>query len=166
MTRLVLVGLPGTGKSTVAKALAARWGVEAIDTDDVLSLTLGRSAPTFLRDEGEEEFRRRELEVLLKALETEGVVSTGGGAVTLDEARRALRSETTFWLDCADEEILRRVAVGDRPLLEVDPVNALARLRAQRQPWYEEVSQVRIDSSGKLEEVVERVLDQMRRAHT
>ncbi len=161
MARLVLVGLPGTGKSTVARELASRWGVGVIDTDDAIASAVGRSVPDFLREAGEDEFRRREYETLLAALATDGVVATGGGSVTLAEARSSLAHATTYWLDCTDELILARVASGDRPLLGDDPKRALARLRTQREPWYRDVARVRIDTSGPLDEVVARVLSEV-----
>src|ERR1700722_17454023 len=69
VAHLVLVGLPGTGKTTLARALAERQHVEALDTDDVLTASVGVSAAQYLRDEGEERFRERELEALRSALE-------------------------------------------------------------------------------------------------
>lgn len=163
MARLVLVGLPGTGKSRVAKQLAARWGVGSLDTDDLVAAAAGCDVGAYLREMGEPEFRRRELEALLEALDTDSVVATGGGVVTIEEARKSLVREPTYWLDSTDEEILHHVGDVDRPLLGDRPAEALARLRAQRETWYREVSRARVESSGTLDEVVERVLDEMKR---
>lgn len=162
MARLVLVGLPGTGKTTVARELASRWGVAAIDTDDVLAAAVGRSVPDYLREVGEEHFRQREYEALVEALATDAVVATGGGSVTLAQARARLVDERTYWLDCADEKIVARVATGDRPLLGDDPSESIARLRAQRESWYREVATVRIDTSVSLDEVIDQVLERVK----
>jgi len=157
--RLVLVGLPGVGKTSLAEALAERWQVAARDTDDILATAVGTTAARYLRDEGEATYRARELDALRTALEESGdvVVATGGGIVTTPEARAILVEEFTLWLDCDDDVILARLGDVDRPLLAEDPSTALARLRAERAAFYDEVSRARVDTSAPLEDVVEHV---------
>lgn len=159
MGHLVLVGLPGVGKTTVARALIGRRHTQAVDTDDLLALAVGTSAAQYLRDEGESNFRARELEALQSALDEAGdtVIATGGGIVCTPAARAALADELTLWLDCDDEVILARLGDGDRPLLAANPVEGLARLRGEREAWYREVSRVRIDTSAPLDDVVAHV---------
>lgn len=159
MARLVLVGLPATGKTAVAKAVADAWHCAYVDTDALVAERLGCSAAQYLRRHGEAAFRDQELEALTEALRSEGVVATGGGIVTTARARVLLERERTYWLDCDVDLLMQRLGEDDRPLLTDDPRDALERLRAQRTPWYLEVSRVRIDASGTLEEVTERVLD-------
>lgn len=159
MARLVLVGLPGTGKTTVARALAVTWNCSVVDTDDELATAAGVPAAQFLREHGEAAFRERELEVLRAALGEATVVATGAGIVTTLAARELLANEQTIWLDCDDGELLTRVSDGDRPLLGVDHRGGLAALRAQRTGWYTEVSRERVDADGPLDEVVERVIE-------
>ena len=159
MARLILVGLPGVGKTTVAHSVAQRWECPVLDTDDVLSEEVGCAAPEFLRREGETRFRDRELEALRTALACDAVVATGGGIVSSEAARTLLGSQVTIWLDCTDDVILARVGDGDRPLLGEDPTTAVVRLRLARQHLYREVSRARVDASGTLEDVVQRVID-------
>jgi shikimate kinase len=157
--RLVLVGLPGVGKTTVARALAERWHTEAVDTDDVLASAVGAPAAQYLRDEGETKFRSRELEALRAVLDepSDAVIATGGGIVCSTEGRAALSEENTLWLDCEDDVILSRLGDGDRPLLVASPAEGLAQLRRERTAWYREVSRARIDTSVPLDEVVAQV---------
>lgn len=157
MARLVLVGLPGVGKTTVATALAASWRITSLDTDDLVSAAIGGSPADYLRAEGERAFREHELAALRAAIAVDAVVATGGGVVTTDEGRALLRGELTVWLDCPDDVLLERVRGGDRPLLGDEPAVALAALRAQRAPWYEEVASCRVDASGSPERVAESV---------
>ncbi|HUV57406.1 MAG TPA: shikimate kinase [Acidimicrobiales bacterium] len=157
MSRLVLVGLPGVGKSSVAQTMAQRWGCEWVDTDDVIARLVERSAADFLREAGEPAFRQQELLALYSSLGVDNVVATGGGVVTTPEGRRLLSEATTIWLDCADEVILSRIVDGDRPLLQGDPQGGLTRLRREREAWYRAVSLARIEASGTLEDVSTRI---------
>lgn len=153
MTRVVLIGLPGAGKTAVGAALAARWGCAFVDTDDLL----GVPAADLLRDEGEERFRDAEARALARALALDAVVATGGGVVTTPEAREALAGAPTVWLDADDATLVARCAGGDRPLLGGDPAAAIARLRGARDPLYALVARARVDAGGSLDEVADLV---------
>lgn len=158
MARLVLVGLPGAGKSTLARALADAWGCAAIDTDDVVALKVGTPVAQYLRVHGEAAFREKEFDALRDALSTDGVVATGAGVVTTSAARGLLKNEPTLWIDSDDETLLERVSDGERPLLGKDHRRGLVDLRVQRETWYRSSARARVDSSGPLDEVVRRIL--------
>ena len=157
MARAVLIGLPGSGKSTLARALAADWGCAVVDTDEVLSASVGCSAGEFLRTRGEDAFRREEVAALGAALAVDAVVATGGGAVVSPDARTLLAGELTVWLDCDDAVLLERLGESERPLLGADAASALVRLRAEREDWYRHVATLRIDSSGEIDEALARL---------
>jgi shikimate kinase len=159
VARLVLVGLPGAGKTTLAGVLGKRWGCEAIDTDEVIATYVGEPAAAYLRVHGEEAFRQRELEALRTSLQSDAVIATGAGVVTTAPARTLIAKETAVWLDCDDATLIVRVGSGERPLLGEDHAGALSRLRREREPWYEGVARVRIDASGTPDEVARRVLE-------
>ncbi len=161
MARLVLVGLSGAGKTTLAALLAQQWHCSAVDTDDLLALQTGEPADAYLREHGEEEFRRRELVALESALASDAVVATGAGVVTTEAARELMANETVVWLDCADETLTLRVGQGpgQRPLLGDDHARAIARQRKERTSYYESVAGFRVEASGTPDEVASRVLD-------
>lgn len=162
MARLVLVGLPGVGKSSVANEIAQQWHCEALDTDEVFLAHAGVSVATFLRTHDEPLFRLREVDALEAALASTGVVATGGGIVVTARARELLAREMTVWLDCDNDVLLDRLGDVDRPLLGHDPEERLVELRAQRTGWYEEVAKVRVDASGALVDVARAVMDEVK----
>jgi len=150
MARLVLVGLPGVGKTTVALELARRLACEVCDTDTVFSEREGATVQDVLRTRGEVVFRALEAECLASLVADDLIVSTGGGIVTTAQSRALLKGERTIWLDAPDRVVLERLTDGDRPLLGDDPAERLAQLREERTPWYEEVAWARVDASGEV----------------
>lgn len=140
---LVLVGLMGSGKTSVGKALAKLLGRRWIDLDTELEKLHGKSVARQFSEEGEAVFRERE-RALLKRLAGRGsedaVVSSGGGVVLDAGSRKVLKSCTTVYLQVAPESILRRLdarEIAKRPLLSSgDPGPILRRLARSRGPWY------------------------------
>jgi 3-dehydroquinate synthase len=158
---VALVGLPGSGKSSVARALSRRLGWRLADTDSLVEQSTGRTVSEVFAAEGEDGFRTRELEALRTALAEEGpmVVACGGGLLSRPAARELLwRSTLVVWLDAGDAELLRRLGgAGDRPLLRDDPPARLAELRRARGHLYA-AAPLRVDSAdGDVEEVCDRV---------
>ncbi|XJF10464.1 shikimate kinase [Mycobacterium sp. AMU20-3851] len=146
--KAVLVGMPGSGKSTIGRRLAKALGVPLLDTDLKIVETTGRNIEDIFTD-GEPEFRRIEAEVVRAALdEHEGVVSLGGGAVTTPEVREALRGHTVIYLEISAAEGVRRTAGSARPLLAGDDPGARYRaLMEQRVPLFREVATMRVNTN-------------------
>lgn len=164
MTRLalpiVLVGLPGAGKSKVGRLAAAALGVPHIDTDALVEEEAGRPILEIFEDEGEAGFREREARAVERALGARAIVSLGGGAVTTPRVRELLAGANVVRIDVDHEELLRRVKrKSHRPLLREDPAGTLLRLRAEREPYYREVETASLHSDcGPASEVAERLL--------
>ena len=137
-----LVGLPGSGKSTVGRQLARRLGVPFADSDQVIEQRLGCSIREFFEREGEERFRDIEAMVIDDLTRNHpGVLATGGGAVLRAENRSHLRSRgQVVYLRSTPEEVFRRLRHDvNRPLLQVkDPLGRLRDLFAVRDPLYRE----------------------------
>jgi shikimate kinase len=151
--RIVLVGLMGAGKSSVAKAIADRLGGAVIDTDHVVEETSGFSVSELFAAEGEASFRRRELDALVHALEEPApvVIATGGGIVTTDAGRAVLRAHRpVVFLDVSIDVAANRVGDGTtRPMLGADPRGSLAELDQARRCLYEEVADVVVDADAR-----------------
>src|SRR5690606_3694243 len=150
--RVVLVGPPGSGKSTIGRKLARELGVELYDTDAGIEADTGRSIPEIFATDGEPEFRRIEEQVVRRAvLEHEGVVSLGGGSVLSERTRAVLRGATVVYLEISIGEGLRRTGSSNaRPLLNgTDPAAKYRELMNIRRPIYREVATVRVRTDGR-----------------
>ncbi len=117
--KAVLIGLPGSGKSTIGRRLAKSLGVSLLDTDTAIEQTTGRTIPEIFTNDGEQEFRRIEEEVVRDALVShDGVLSLGGGAITSPGVREALSGHTVIYLEISATEGVRRTGgTTVRPLL-------------------------------------------------
>lgn len=145
---VVLVGLMGSGKSTVGRMVAAKLGFNFLDTDQLIIETARCSIPQIFEHEGEESFRVRESAVLRSLLHMERcVIATGGGIVTQPRNHPLLRHlGYIVWLE-ADVATLHRRTAGsqDRPLLkDDDPKGKLQRLLDARRPLYQKLADLRI----------------------
>lgn len=143
MTPLALVGLPGSGKSTVGRQLARRLAVPFVDSDHVIEQRIGCSIRDFFEREGEQRFREIESSVLDDLTKRPGgsVLATGGGAVLLPANRACLHDRCqVIYLHSAPDDVFRRLRHDtQRPLLQVDdPLARLRDLYAARDPLYRE----------------------------
>jgi shikimate kinase len=143
-SHLVLVGMMGSGKTTVGRRVAARLGRRLRDSDDEVEARTGRTVREIFESDGEAAFRAEEARALAEALaDPEPVVVAAAGGVVLDpDNRERLRAAgTVVWLDGRPEDLARRVTSGGhRPLLGDDPLATLRRLDRERRPLYEEVA--------------------------
>lgn len=143
-----LLGLSGSGKSTVGPLLAASLGLPWLDTDLEIARESGRSIPEIFQKEGEEAFREREAAILAKfAAGPASVISCGGGIVLRESNRTRLAATgTRIYLQSDPATLAERLhSAQDRPLLSgTSAESALTQQLSQRGPWYEE-SDIRID---------------------
>lgn len=136
---IALVGLSGSGKSTIGPLLAARLGWHFVDLDQVIAQRVGSDLATFFATAGEEAFRGEEAAALADALRRPRVViATGGGIVERAENRERLAAQAwTVWLHAPLTTLLERLAeTNDRPLLRDAPAERLAAMLARRAPLY------------------------------
>ena len=160
---IVLVGLMGTGKSTVARTLATHYGIECLDTDKLVEVRAGKPVRQMFTEDGEEAFRDLESDVLSACLRSpQGAVIAGAGGVVLrDENREMLNTARrdsgaiVVWLHAQPEVLSVRTAKGShRPLLDDDREGTLVRMSQERTPLYSEVADIVVDVSDRSQESV------------
>jgi shikimate kinase len=161
--RLWLVGMMGSGKSTVGAAAARTLGVEHHDTDAVIEARAGMGIEQIFETVGVAAFRDLEAQAIEHVAALVGIISTGGGAV-LDERSRATMSQTgtVIYLETAAEALTRRVGdVSSRPLLHAgDTLETLTRLLDERERWYRQTAHRIIDTTDRSRrDVVEEVIE-------
>ena len=141
---IALIGLPGSGKSTVGRQLARRLQLAFFDSDQVIEERLGCAIRDYFEREGEASFRDVEAAVIDELTrQASGILSTGGGAVLRQANRDCLRERGyVVYLRSSPEELFRRLRNDvNRPLLQVaDPLGRLRDLYAQRDPLYRETA--------------------------
>jgi shikimate kinase len=145
------IGLMGSGKTTVGRALARRLKLDFFDSDHVIEERLGYSLRTFFEQEGEERFRDLESSIIEElTLKNNAILSTGGGACGRLANREHLNTRShVIYLKATPEELYRRIRNdGTRPLLQVsDPMAKLRDLYAARHPLYLETAHQTFETS-------------------
>lgn len=149
MQPVVLVGLTGSGKSTVGRRLARRLDRPFVDADDELARRSGRAIRDWFSEVGEADFRAAEADLFDDLLSASGpsVIAAGGGAVVTASTRTALEARAmVVWLRADVPFLLSRLKKrGHRPLLDDDPAGVLDRMVTERTHLYQEVADIVVD---------------------
>ncbi|PWV57786.1 shikimate kinase [Nocardiopsis sp. L17-MgMaSL7] len=145
----VLIGSPGSGKSTVGEALARRLDTDLLCTDTEVERRAGKPISDIFLQEGEEHFRALEREVVAEGLRSwEGVIAVGGGAVLNEDTRKDLVDHHVVYLQVDFGEAAKRVGMDvARPLLSGNPRTQLRRLLNERLPVYEGLASVTVPTT-------------------
>ena len=144
--RVVIVGMPASGKSTVGSRVAEALGVPFYDADGVIEARTGKLVREIFSDDGEEAFRAIEEQVVLELLGAEDcVVSLGGGSVLSPTIRAAAKGMPVVWLEVGVATATRRAGLNQlRPLLLGDVRARMETLLEERRHLYEEVATIRL----------------------
>ncbi|GLW20333.1 shikimate kinase [Microbispora triticiradicis] len=140
----VLIGPPGSGKSTVGRLLADRLGLPFRDTDADVEAAAGKTVSDVFVEDGEERFRELEAEAVRSALaDHPGVLALGGGAILHEATQELLAGHRVVYLQVGLDQAVRRVGLASaRPLLVLNPRSRLRTLMEERRPIYERLAAV------------------------
>lgn len=161
--RVVLIGPPGAGKTSIGHALAKAMNLEFADTDTLIETDQGKSVSQIFIDDGEPHFREVEERICCIALkEFEGVLSLGGGSVLTSSVADSLREcgAEVIFLDVSLAVAAPRIGFNrDRPLLLNNPRQQWQRLMDARRPIYESLATIKVEVEHKsVNEIVEEIL--------
>lgn len=154
MENIILIGMPGCGKSTIGAQLAEKLGKHFVDADTELIRHAGRSIPEIFASDGEEGFRKLETEILASLGQQSGlVIATGGGCVTREENYPLLHQNgTIFWLT----RDINKLPIDGRPLSQFNKLTDMYRIR---RPLYEAFSDFQIDNNGTSENAISQIME-------
>lgn len=157
---LILIGMPGAGKSTLGLLLAKELAKDFVDTDLLIQLQQGHTLDAILRTQGYLQLRALEEQALLAHPYPNHIVATGGSAVYSEAGMRHLKHfGPAIFLDVPEDELQRRIHNMDTRGIAKQPGQSFAELYAERRPLYLEYADLVLDAQGKsLEQLVDEII--------
>ena len=166
--KVVLIGPPGAGKSTIGKALAKEIATEFIDSDSEIERITGKKISDIFVEEGEAVFRKTEVEVVTALLDGfEGVIALGGGAPINTQIQEALTGVEfpVIFIDVSISQAANRIGFNkDRPLLLINPRQQWMNLMSERRPIYEKLASQTVNSDSQKQHEVAKLISEKLKA--
>ena len=164
--KIVLIGPPGAGKTSIGKALSKELGLAFIDSDAEIERISGKTISEIFVDQGEAVFRKNEVETVTRILaEFEGVVALGGGAPINPEIQKVLLNSEypVIFIDVSISQAANRIGFNkDKPLLMINPRQQWLHLMSERRPIYEKLATITVSSdNSKPAEVAKTITDKI-----
>ncbi len=162
MKNIVLIGMPGSGKTTIGRCLAKKLGLDFFDCDVEITEKQGKSVSQIFSQQGEQVFRNLETDLLKNHLpQSDFVISTGGGIIERAENTEILRDcGIVVFINRPTENILGDIDVTNRPLLAHD-INKLNTLFKRRFELYKNACHFQVDNTKDIDDVVIKIIDEV-----
>ena len=163
MNNIILIGMPGCGKTTIGKLLSAELNHEFIDSDAIFEETVCPDIKEYFVSHGEDSFRREETNILSNLCQKDGyIISTGGGIVERSENKEILQNGgTVVFIDRSPEDIVGDINTETRPLLLAEGKQRIYSLYNRRYAKYNDFCHIRIENKGTLNQVTEKIIKEV-----
>lgn len=159
MKNIILIGMPGCGKSTIGKQLAKSLGFAFVDLDFMIEKNIGKKISDIFKESGESGFRRLETAAFDASVKMKNcVIATGGGIVTVAENSDTAKKGLTVFIDRPLECISSDIKTSDRPLLAENGIKRLEKLYNERYDKYLSWADIRIINNKTAADAVEKIL--------
>ena len=164
MKNIILIGMPGCGKTTIAKLLSAELNREFIDSDAIFEETVCPDIKEYFVSHGEDSFRKEETNILRNLCQKDGyIISTGGGIVERSENKEILqRGGTVVFIDRSPENIVSDIDTQSRPLLLAEGKQKIYSLYERRYAKYNDFCHIRIENKGTLNQVTAKIINEVK----
>ena len=159
---IVLIGMPGCGKSTVGKRLSFLLRRGFLDLDKEIECYSGKTVTEIFAEQGEDGFRKMETEVLERSLQGGRVISAGGGIVVRRENKELLQNSIVVYLDRPLSLLKQKIKTETRPLLQTG-TDALEQLWEQRKDAYGSWADIRVENTGSVEDAAQRIKQEVQK---
>lgn len=157
---LILIGMPGCGKSVIGKRLSRELKLLFVDLDTAIENRADCTIPEIFARGGEEEFRRTETEVFKETVGVGGIIATGGGIVKRAVNKQAAKRGVVIFIDRPLENILSDINISARPLL-ADGREKLTELYNERYKLYTDWADIRVVNDGSIEDITDKIKEEV-----
>ncbi|MDC0861300.1 shikimate kinase [Alphaproteobacteria bacterium] len=157
--KICLIGMPGSGKTTIGKEIAKLINYDFIDLDEIIKVNLGKSVALIFKEYGEVFFRDTETKFLKEMIESKKkvLISTGGGTILKNE--QILKKSFNIYLRCNHSTLVKRIKKNnERPLMSNDINNRVKILLLKREEMYERISDLIIEADGLKKDTINSII--------
>ena len=163
MKNIILIGMPGCGKTTIGKMLAKELNRKFVDSDTVFETTVCPDIKEYFADHGEADFRREETNILKNLCnEDDCIISTGGGVIEIPQNKEILQNGgIVVFIDRNPDDIVKDIDTESRPLLLAEGKQRIYSLYERRYEKYKNFCHIRVPNLGTPDELTQKIINEV-----